>query len=73
VVDIEREAIPRITKALAEAFSVRRRGLPSPLDKAGEAIVVACMIDRFILVILLALIVLYTVVMAWMNWRKPPQ
>jgi len=31
------------------------------------------MIDRIILLILFGLVVLYTVVMAWLNGREPPE
>jgi hypothetical protein len=31
------------------------------------------MLDRLILLILFGLIVLYTAVLAWLNWRDPPK
>jgi hypothetical protein len=73
VVGIGSETRPRNTSALADARSVRRSGPAPPLDKVAQAIVVKPMLDRFILWILLALIILFTVVMGWINWRKPPQ
>jgi hypothetical protein len=31
------------------------------------------MLDRFMLLILFGLVVVYTAVLAWLNWRGPPK
>jgi hypothetical protein len=58
--------------AKGETPKARERLLRS-LDKAPESCVVAEMVDRFILLILFGLIVVYTAVMVWANGRNPPE
>jgi len=50
-----------------------RRTISSQLDITAQLIVFDPMIDRFILLILFGLIVLYTAAMAWANSRNPPE
>jgi hypothetical protein len=67
-------------QATASPMTVGRRksrdfrcAISSQLDTDTQFIASTPMVDRFILLVLFGLIILYTAAMAWVNRRNPPE